>query len=373
MASQSLLAVFAALAVATCACARERRPHEVAMKEAVRAGEAPGLAVADIRDGRITVQTAGLADLARGTPVTPETAFMYFSVTKLFTAAAVMQLVERGVVGLDDPVDRHLSLPISREGAGITIRHLLAHTSGLSNPLPISWVHLETEEGPSLEDLTMRLIRANPKLRFEPGARYGYSNLGYLVLGLVLERRTGQSFEEYVRQHLLEPLGMRDTGFDLDGKVLATGYYRRSSMVNQAMRLVVDRRLYGPRAGRFGSFRRFLVDGAPYGGLVGSCRDLARFVAAVAGDGSFEGARILTPESTAAMREPQRGLDGSLLPAGLGWRSGETEGKPDLRSVGGGGGFKAEVRMRIDDGRAAVVCANETIFDTGPLAAAALR
>ncbi len=371
MASHHRVTAFAAIAVLAGACARDRRPYEVAMRDAIHEGDAPGIAVARIRDGRITLQTEGVADVTRGTPVTPDTAFMYFSVTKLFTAAAVMQLVERGAVGLDDPIERHVALPIG-DGARITVRHLLAHTSGLPNPFPISWVHLESEEGPALEELTTRLLRAHPRLRFEPGSRYGYSNLGYLVLGVLVERRSGLPFEAYVTRHVLEPLGMRSTGFDFDGKRLATGYYRRSSMLNQAMRLVVDGRLYGPRAGRFGAFRRFLVDGAPYGGLVGSCADLARFAAALAGDGSFEGARILTPASAAAMREPQRTPDGEALPAGLGWRYGETDGSPDLRSVGGGGGFKTEVRVRLD-GRGAVVCANETLFDTGPLAAAALR
>jgi CubicO group peptidase (beta-lactamase class C family) len=370
MASHHIPAAFAAIAVFAGACARDR-PYEVAMKHAIDGGDAPGIAVARIRDGHITVATEGVADVARGTPVTPDTAFMYFSVTKLFTAAAVMQLVERGAVGLDDPIERHVALPIA-EGGRITVRHLLAHTSGLQNPFPISWVHLEDERGPALEELTMRLLRAHPRLRFEPGSRYGYSNLGYLVLGVLVERRAGLPFEAYVLRHVLEPLGMRSTGFDLGGKTLATGYYRRSSMLNQAMRLVVDGRLYGPRAGRFGAFRRFLVDGAPYGGLVGSCTDLARFAAALAGDGAFEGARILTPASTATMRERQRTPDGEVLAAGLAWRYGETDGIPDLRVVGGGGGFKTEVRIRLD-GSAAVVCANETLFDTGPLAAAGLR
>jgi CubicO group peptidase (beta-lactamase class C family) len=342
------------------------------MRDAVRAGEVPGIAVARIRDGGITIACRGVADLARGTPVTPETAFLYFSVTKLFTAAAVLQLAERGAVDLDDPAARHLPIAIP-EGARVTIRHLLAHASGLANPLPLSWVHLEGEPAPPLAALTARLLRAHPRLRFAPGARHAYSNLGYLVLGLVVEQRSGLSFETYVTRHLLEPLGLRDTGFDRGGKAVATGTYRRASVLNQAMRLVVDRRLFGPRHGRFRAFRPFLVDGAPYGGLVGSCADLARLTAALAGDGSWQGARILTPAAAAAMRERQHGLGGAPLPTGLGWRFGETDGRAEVRALGGGGGFRAEVRVRLDDGRAAVVCANESVFDTGPTAAAALR
>ncbi len=355
------------------ACARERRPVEAAMKEAVRAGHAPATVVARIRDGRIECHAEGMADLAHALPATPETAFLFFSVTKLFTAAAVMQLVEEGAISLDEPVHAYLSLPLSSPAERITVRHLLAHTSGIANPWPITWVHLESEPAPELQELTSRLLRQHPRLEFEPGSRYGYSNLGYLVLGVLVERISGMRFEEYVQRRILEPLQMRASGFDLRGKPLATGYYQRFSLAAQAMKLLLDARLVGAPAGRFGSFRRFLVDGAPYGGLVGSCPDLARFVAALAGDGSFQGARILSPASAAAMRTPQRDLRGAVLPVGLGWRLGTTGGKPDLRATGGGGGYKTEVRVLAGTDRAVVVAANQTTFDTGDIAVAALR
>ncbi len=128
--------------------------------------------------------------------------------TKLFTATAVMQLRERGQVELDRSARDYVhDFPLrSASGREITVRHLLSHSSGIANPIPIKWVHLADEPAVTLDTLTGRLLNKYHRLTFEPGSRYAYSNLGYLVLGQLVERVSGVSFPQYVQQHILSHL-----------------------------------------------------------------------------------------------------------------------------------------------------------------------
>jgi len=329
-------------------------------------GEAPALAFAAVTRGRVAVACArGTADLARASPATADTAFLWFSVTKLFTATAVMQLVERGRVDLDGPV-RTWVPSFEVDGAGLTVRHLLSHTAGLANPIPIAWIHLAAERGPGLDEMVGRLLARHRRLRFEPGSRYAYSNLGYLVLGQLVERAGGERYADYVKRHLLEALGCSGTGFELPASGdVATGYTRTWSAMRALGHLLLGGRFYAGTRGGYEAFQPFLVDGAPYGGLVGTAPDLARFLGAHLGGGSFEGKRILSEASAAAMREPQRDLRGRALPVGLGWHLGALDGEPFAYHLGGGAGFRSELRIypRLDCG--AAVVANETSFDTG--------
>ena len=116
--------------------------------------------------------------------------------------------------------------------------------------------------------------------------------------------------------------------------------------------------------GGFGALRPFLVDGAPYGGLVGTVPDLARLLEAHLGGGAVDGRRILSEASALAMRTPQRDLRGRTLPVGLGWHLGEIDGEPYAYHLGGGAGFKSELRIYPGLGAGVAVVANETGFDT---------
>ncbi len=130
--------------------------------------------------------------------------------TKLFTATAVVRLAEQGAVDLDVPVSHYL--PSFRPGnettPAVTLPHLLSHTAGLRNPIPVGWIHLFDEPAPSLDAFTARLLAKHSTLKFEPGYRFAYSNIGYLVLGRVTETVTGESFEDHIRKAVLTPLGM---------------------------------------------------------------------------------------------------------------------------------------------------------------------
>lgn len=169
--------------------------------------DGPGAVVLVVRDGKTVFRKAyGLADVARGTRLTPEAPFYIASITKALTAAAVLRLVERGTLALDDEVTKHLP-DYPTQGRRITLRHLLSHTSGIP----------DFSELPSLEqykDLSPEVLTALFKdlpLQFEPGAGWAYSNSGYTLLGRILEKHGGKPFGEYLEAQLLAPLGMKHT------------------------------------------------------------------------------------------------------------------------------------------------------------------
>ncbi len=180
-------------------------------------------------DGKpIFRQGFGLANREWGIANTPETKFRIGSITKTFTSVAILQLVERGKLGLDDPVSRHYAKAPAAWN-NIKIRHLLSQQSGILSfsrtPEYEGWskVHHTPEE-------SIGLIRDAP-LRFEPGTKYEYSNSNHAILGVVIEAITGQSYAVYLRENILGPLGMNDSGLDLNETVIsrrASGYDRES-------------------------------------------------------------------------------------------------------------------------------------------------
>jgi CubicO group peptidase (beta-lactamase class C family) len=332
-------------------------------------------------DNIIAARGYGQRDLEHGTPASAETVYLYCSMTKLFTATALMQLREKGLVELDEAVRTYLPEFALRHPSGheITVRHLLSHASGIASPIPISWVHLAEEPAVDLDDFTNRLLGRHPRLGFEPGTRYAYSNLGYLVLGQLVQRLSGQSYTDYVRQHILDVLGMRHTGFSYDDAQdwdVATGYVRTWSLMGILGRFLVDRRLFGATRSGYTAFRPFLIDGAPYGGLLGPVSELGAFVTACLNGGAYRGRRILEPASLAEMLTPQRDLQGEVLRTsrrnrsaymGLGWHLIGDGATRSCYHLGGGAGFRSELRIYPDLGYGIAVIGNTTVFDTGAI------
>ncbi len=167
----------------------------------VMAGRLPGLSVAVVRADTIHWLTGlGVADLATQTPATPGTLYLWFSMTKIVTATAVMQLADRGQLSLDDPAAHHYprfaALRLADRAARVSVRHLLSHSAGLANPIPIRWGAPSRLARP--RRLLDRLLSKHSKLGFEPGAKASYSNLGFLVLGQIVEATSGRSVQDYV-------------------------------------------------------------------------------------------------------------------------------------------------------------------------------
>ena len=324
----------------------------------------PGVAFAAAwRDGTTIVRSAGFADLRTQRAMTDETPFAWFSVTKLFTATAVMQLHERGRIDLDAPVSQYLPhVRLRRGGREATVRELLAHTAGLPNPIPVTWIHLADEPGPDLDAMVLARVGADPELDAIPGTKSAYSNLGYLLLGQIVERASGESFERYIQANVLAPLGCDASGFTVSN-AFATPYQSRWSFMGLAARWMLDDRFFGPTVGGYWELRPFEVDGAPYGGLGGPVRDLVRLGQMVLAKGEGARGRVLSAKSVRAMMEPAL-VDGEATSIGLGWHLGEVGGERYVYHLGGGGGYRSELRVYPRLGYAVAVVGNETSFPT---------
>lgn len=334
------------------------------------ADRVPGLAAAVVEKDEVRwIGAAGTADLATARATTPDTAHLWFSMTKIVTATAAMQLVQDGVLSLEDLVERHLpEFPRPRRGwPEVRLWHLLSHSAGLANPMPLRWVHPAGEPGRDPHEFALGLLRRHRRLRFPAGSRAVYSNLGYVALGEVIGSAAGRPYEDHVRTRILEPLGMECTGFSFASDA-AIGYQLRRSPLTPLMRLMLPAGTVGAAAGRFVAFRPFCVDGAAYGGLIGSVRDAARFMAVHLGGAATTG--VLRPESIAAMQEIR--ASGRKLDVGLGWyrRRAHRGGEPHLEHRGGGGGFFSMMRIYPRAAVGVVVMGNATGYDYERVAAA---
>jgi CubicO group peptidase (beta-lactamase class C family) len=214
-------AALAVLALLPAACGRQRPPLQAEadrftavgahMEQLVAAGEVPSLAVAVARDGRIIYEAAaGLADRENDVPATPRTPYPLASISKPMTATALMLLAERGLIDLDAALNDVLgTLAVTArvgEASEATLRRAASHTAGL----PLHARHYYDGE-PSRPPPPQETFRRYANLVTPPGERFQYSNLGYGLLGRVIEEASGQGYAEFMRAELFQPLGMMDS------------------------------------------------------------------------------------------------------------------------------------------------------------------
>jgi CubicO group peptidase (beta-lactamase class C family) len=241
--------------------------------------------------------------------------------TKVATATAAMMLAERGQLDFDARVSQYLGDIWPTRFATARIRHLLSHSSGLRNPLPIRWVHCAGDPRPEPRPWLARLLAKQRRPHFEPGTRASYTNVGYLALGEAVATASGRSYEAFVTEELLRPLGMRHSAFawnDLPAETpKVTGHQQLPRTLTPALARFLPPELIGTRTGKFVALRPFELDGAAYGGLVGPVTDAARLVALHCNDGTVDGTRLLTPQSVAAMATIT--THGRPYDLGLGW------------------------------------------------------
>lgn len=182
--------------------------HVDKLLEDYRRLDAPGAAVLVVRDGRTEfVRTCGCADLEQGTPVDPATNFRLASITKQFTAACVMMLVERGELSLDATLPE-LFADFPAFGGAVTLRDLLQHTSGL-----VDYESLIVREltGQVSDRDVLRMVRESGRVYFTPGAHFRYSNTGYALLAVLVEETSGRRFAEFLEAQIFAPLAMTAT------------------------------------------------------------------------------------------------------------------------------------------------------------------
>jgi CubicO group peptidase (beta-lactamase class C family) len=298
----------------------------------------PGLSLAVVRDGALErARGYGLANLELGVAASERTIYQSGSLGKQFTAALVMLLVEEGRLALDDRIGRHLpGLPPA--WAGITIRHLLTHTSGIEDYTETELVNYRLDY---TDDELLRLVATLP-LDFAPGVKWSYSNTGYLLLGLVVNRATGRFYGDLLRERVFAPLGMRTARVISEEEIVenrAAGYrlvdgtWKNQEYVSPTLNRQAD------------------------GSLYLSVLDLVRWDAALAAR------KLLRPESYEAIWKPVELNDGTTHPYGFGWQLAPTNGHPTLSHSGAWQGFQAHIARFAADRLTVIVLANVDAAD----------
>jgi CubicO group peptidase (beta-lactamase class C family) len=343
---------------------------ESSLQDLVAAGDPPGVSVIVVRDGDVVYdESFGVAG-PTGRPASSDSSYRWWSITKIVTAIAILQLEERGALELDDPVSDHLPFVDLRGPAGspaVTIRHLLSHSSGLPDAgiEILGWIHYQGEPLPDQTALITRLLPRYSTLETVPGTEGQYTNIGYMVLAAIVERASGQAYADYVSDRILTPLGMSDTGFVEPTSAPAAVASHPVDVMTVPASFVIDlgRAVRERSEGRLW-FDPVYPDALGPSGLVGTPRDLARLAAALLAEGELDGQRVLDPASVAAMAVPHVTADRTPAPPtfhiGLGWFTNVRDGRLSLTHGGQGMGTVSLMRLYPEEKLAIVVAANGT-------------
>jgi CubicO group peptidase (beta-lactamase class C family) len=353
------------------------------VKGLVSFGAPPGLTLLVVKDGEIKYNEGfGLVDAPKEVKAAPDTVYKWWSMTKVFTAIAILELHEEKKLDIDDQVAHHLAFfdvkyPSDTDDK-ITIRHLLNHSSGIPDNVPevMGWMHLADQTQPNNTEFLESVFPNYAELNFAPGTRSEYSNVGYMVLGAIIEKVSGQTYEEYVVENILSRLEMNHTNFiytDEMRELAATGSHPVISWQTPFLpflfddwrafiRETVDRRMW---------FTEFYADSNPPTGLIGSTPDLARFLAACLNQGKYDGNRMLKKDTMALMlsegiiaTEDTGQTDEPFQ--GLGWEVNKSGDIVQYLAHGGGGpGFGCAMRIYPERNLGIAVLANDTTYDSG--------
>jgi len=296
----------------------------------IQRGDIAGGVISVVKDGKLLFARGyGYADLEKRTPVSPETTlFRPGSTSKLFTWTAVMQQVEQGKLDLDHDVNDYLDFKIPpRDGKPVTLRQLMTHTAGFE----------DTARGllprkPEDVNLERYLKTHIPARIFAPGEIVAYSNYGCGLAGYIVQRVSGEGFDEYVQKHIFEPLGMHHSSFAMPlppplAPLMAKGYKSASDGKPQPFEL---------------------VDPAPAGAMSSSATDMANFMIAQLQGGRFGDTRILQQATAELMHSPQHTAAPGLAGFDLGFYQEDRNGQ---RIVGHGGDtivFHSDLHLLLD-------------------------
>jgi CubicO group peptidase (beta-lactamase class C family) len=306
------------------------------VRERMRQLRLPGVALTIVRNGTVvTTRSYGDASLELAVPVTPDTVFELGSVTKQFTAVALMMLVEEGKVRLDESIATYL--PRTPDGwRGITVQHLATHSSGIQEYLSVPGLPEQAHAARSHDEMS-QLFFARLTREFEPGETWAYSNSGYLLLGNIIERASGQSYWDFLRTRLFAPLGMSET---------------RSS----DPRAVILHRAagYGWTGVRFENRPALSENAYAAGSVVSTIRDMARWEAAL------HAGRLLATASFTQMWTPLTVTLSTPPPFsyGFGWVIDRERGHTVVFHSGGTPGFSSAIRRYPASGLSVIVLAN---------------
>ncbi len=314
--------------------AKQTEKVDAFVREKMKANHIPGLSLAVVRDGKIVLAKGyGMANLELAAPATEKTSFAIYSITKTFTGMATMMLVEEGKIALDDPISKHLAgLPAA--WSNVTVRHLLTHTSGISD-------FCESPANPcgQSRDFTQAEVvkfSADLPLKFQPGERWEYGNIGYFLLGMLTEKISGKSYEQFLRERIFAPLEMRDTRLEnyteliphrADGYTWKNGSYRNALRVSPTLTFSVA-------------------------GLVSNVLDLAKYDAALYTE------KLLKKSTLEQMWTKGKLNNGETFDNGLGFGLTPFQNRRRVGHSGGHTGFSTTITRLIDDKITVIVLTN---------------
>ncbi len=351
-----MLSIAAVILSACVACSQP--PTEAAIAaaadrlagEAVSSAGTAGLSVAVARDGKVILSKGyGLAEVEHEVAANAETMFRTGSITKQFTAAAIMRLVEQGKVGLDEPITTHLP-GYNTHGREITVRHLLAHTSGIKSYTDLRQIMREAPEREFGHQALIDMVQDEP-LAFEPGTTFAYCNTGYYLLGMIIEKVSGKDYSTYLHDEFFGPLGMTRTRCDSNSEIIkgrAQGYaFAGETLVND----------------------RGLATSTPFaaGMLLSSARDLVVWADALAAG------KVVSPVSYTLMSTPFKLVGGGADDYGFGLVKDSLDGHARVQHGGNIFGFSSMLARFPDDGVTVAVISNNQSFSAARLAQALSR
>jgi CubicO group peptidase (beta-lactamase class C family)/D-alanyl-D-alanine dipeptidase len=318
----------------------------------------PALSIALVEDDEVVwAEGFGMQDPDAGVPASAETVYRVGSVSKLFTDIAVVQLVERGELDLDTPIQAYLPdfAPTNNSGVDITLRQLMSHRSGLVREPPAG--HYFDDTGTSLA-ATVESLNATA-LVYAPESHTKYSNAAIATVGYTLEVTQGEPFADYVRRAVLNPLGMDGSAFTPEPNIvedLATAYM-----------WAFDRPPFLAPTFELGM--------APAGSMYSTVLDLSLFISAMFNRGRGVNGRLLEPATLEMMWRPQYAEDGATTGFGLGFAVDEMDGRRRLGHGGAIYGFSTQLAFLPDDGIGVVVIStlDGTNTTTGRIAESALQ
>lgn len=300
----------------------------------------------------------GLADIEKQVEVTEATTFNAYSVTKTFTALSVLQLVEKDLIDLDKPVADYL--PDFPYPANIASRHLLTHTAGIPNPLPLSWTHsVEEHDGFDYKQYFKPIFQKYNKVSKQPNEKFAYSNLGYVLLGMLIEKVSGQSYADYVTRNIIKRSGIDSDQLDFtipDADIHSKGYQKRISFTNLILGILLDKSKYIDKVeGRWICAKNLLVNGTPHGGLIGSGRGFVSYIQELLKADN----RLISAACRNQLFKENITINNKATGMCLSWFKGELEGHTYFAHAGGGF-YYCEIRLYPDLGTGSVIMFNRS-------------
>jgi D-alanyl-D-alanine carboxypeptidase len=338
---RTLCAFFIAVIITASAAADE---IDLMVEARLKRDNVPGTSIAVVRDGKvIKARGYGLADVENNVPATEHTVYQWASVTKQFTAGAIMLLAQGSKLDLAAPVSRYYTnAPAS--WSNVTVRHLIHHTAGMKSYTGIRDFFKTVRKDYDREEL-IDLVRKMP-LEFDPGEKSSYNNTAYYVLGLIIENVSGKSYNDFLAERIFTPAGMTTARLNEQFEIIpnrATGYAGTSNKLVRG---------------------EFVSPTQPYsaGALVGTVLDLAKWDAALYGDDIF------SKHAKDEMWKPARLNNGEDVPYGFGWSIDTIRGRKCVSHSGGIHGFSTHISRFVDDKLTVIVLMNSQRSDAQPLA-----